>query len=362
AILSQHLGDLENAPTFDDYRRTLELYLRLFDHQPRLCAVDRHPDYLSRKLGESIAETNEIELVEVQHHHAHIAACLADNGVPLDAPPVMGIALDGLGFGDDGTIWGGEFLLADYRTARRLASLRPVAMPGGVRAIREPWRNTLAHILAIMSWEEFGAGFGGTPLHAYLSAKPVAAIVSMVRSGTNTPLTSSCGRLFDAVAGALGIAADGQSHEGEAAMRLEALVDHDRLAGTPEQADYPFAIFHDPDGMIRLDPGPMWRALLADLAAGTAAATISLRFHRGFAAAAAGLVLELLRAHDTIRTVALSGGSFQNRIVLEQIKRRLEACGATVLIHARVPANDGGLALGQAAVACALSLAGTDPA
>lgn len=357
AVLSQHLGDLENAPTFDDYRRTLDLYLGLFDHQPRLCAVDRHPDYLSRKLGESIAETNGIELVEVQHHHAHIAACLADNGVPLDAPPVLGIALDGLGFGDDGTIWGGEYLLADYRTARRVASLKPVTMPGGGRAIREPWRNTLAHILAVMDWGEYEDRYAGTALHSYLSSKPVRTIVSMIQSGINAPPASSCGRLFDAVAGALGIVADGQSHEGEAATRLEVLVDADDCGAV----GYPFDIARGRD-LIRLDPGPMWRALLTDLSDEVSAATISLRFHVGFAAAVAGLASELLHTHSAGRIVALSGGSFQNRIVLEQVKRLLEADGATVLIHARVPANDGGLALGQAAVACALSLAGADPA
>ena len=357
AVLSQHLGDLENAPTFDDYRRTLGHYLGLFDHQPRLCAVDRHPDYLSRKLGESIAETNGIELVEVQHHHAHIAACLADNGVPLDAPPVLGIALDGLGFGDDGTIWGGEFLLADYRTARRLASLKPVAMPGGAQAIREPWRNTLAHILAVMDWEEFEGRHVGTVLHRYLSGKPVRTITSMIRTSTNAPAASSCGRLFDAVAGALGIVADGQSHEGEAATRLEALVDEDVRGAV----GYPFDVARGGD-LSRIDPAPMWRALLTDLADEVSAATISLRFHAGFAAAVAGLARDLLHTHSAGRIVALSGGSLQNRIVLEQVKRLLEADGATVLIHARVPANDGGLALGQAAVACALGLAGTDSA
>lgn len=355
AVLSQHVGDLENAPTFDDYRRTLDLYGRVFDHMPRLCAVDLHPDYLSRKLGESMAEAGGLQLVEVQHHHAHVAACLADNDVPLRAGPVLGIALDGLGLGDDGAIWGGEFLLADYRTFRRVASLDPVAMPGGARAVREPWRNTLAHILASLGWDEFEARFANTTLHRSLSAKPVAAIASMIRSGTNAPPASSCGRLFDAVAGAVGIAGEAQGFEGEAAARLEALVDPG-LRDARDEAAYPFQVSRDEAGMTRLGSAPMWRALLADLAAGASAAVISARLHKGFAIALADLASELLRTHDAGRTVALSGGSFQNRRLLEELKRRLEADGVRVLIHARVPTNDGGLAFGQAAVASARCL------
>ncbi len=358
AILSQHLGDLENAPTFDDYRRTLDLYLSLFDHRPKLCAVDRHPDYLSRKLGETIALERGVDLIEVQHHHAHIAACLADNLVPLDSSPLFGIALDGVGYGDDGTVWGGEFLLADYRGYRRVGSLTPVAMPGGARAVREPWRNTLAHILAIMSWEEFDTSFAGTALHGYLATKPVSSIASMIAAGVNSPLTSSCGRLFDAVAGALGIAADTQRHEGEAPALLEALVDRAELETLPDSAAYRFAVLPDELGVSRLDPAPMWRALLADLAGEISKATISARFHKGFAIAVADFSRELMRDHDAGRIVALSGGSFQNRIVLEEVKRRLEAKGTRVLVHSTVPANDGGLSLGQAVVASARSQTG----
>ncbi len=362
AILSQHLGDLENAPTFDDYRTTLDLYLGVYDHHPKLCAVDRHPDYLSRKLGETIASEGGIALIEVQHHHAHIAACLADNLFPLDDRPVLGIAFDGAGFGDDDTIWGGEFLIADYRGYRRVGSLKPVAMPGGAQAVREPWRNTLAQILAIMSWEAFEAGFSGTPLHRHLATKPIRAVASMLAARVNAPLASSAGRLFDAVAGALGIAADMQRYEGEAPALLEALVDRVELGAMPDSAAYDFAVVRDAQGLDRLDPAPMWRALLADLAAEMSHATISTRFHKGFANAAADFAVQLLRDQGAGQIVALSGGSFQNRIVMEEVKRRLEAKGMRVLVHARVPANDGGLALGQAAVAIARSIAGDVPA
>lgn len=359
AILSQHLGDLENAATFDDYRRTLGLYQRLFDHAPRACAVDRHPEYLSSKLGRDMAEDRELAIMEIQHHHAHIAACLAENGVALDSAPVLGVALDGLGLGDDDTIWGGEFLLADYRDWRRVGALEAIAMPGGAQSIKEPWRNTLAHILAVMDWSAFEARFSGTPLHAVLAAKPVRAIASMIRSGANTPLASSCGRLFDAVAGAVGVAADRQSYEGEAAARLEALVDPYTLARMPDREAYPFAVEEDGEGMRRLDPDPMWQTLLADLAAGAPASAISTRFHGGLAIAVADLAADLLRACDseTARTVVLSGGCFQNSLLLERVKARLEADSVNVLIHAKVPANDGGLSLGQAVIAAARSVA-----
>ena len=350
AILSHHMGDLESAPTFDAYRLALDRYRHLFDHTPRIVVVDQHPEYLSRKLGESIAEAEGLVLTEVQHHHAHIAACLADNGVALDAEPVLGIALDGLGYGDDGTIWGGEFLLADYRGFRRVGSLEAVAMPGAARAIHEPWRNTLAHIVASIGWDAFEAQLAGTPLHRRFTDKPVVAITSMIRSGLNAPLASSCGRLFDAVAGALGIAFDGQGFEGEAAARLEAMA-----GARANGAVYPFRFAREQGGLYRLSAGPMWRALVADLAKGTPAGVVATRFHHGLSAALSGMATMLRREHHT-GVVALSGGSFQNKLLLESLKGLLEADGVHVLIHAMVPANDGGLALGQAAVAGARSL------
>ena len=162
----------------------------------------------------------------MQHHHAHVAACLAENGRPLDAPPVLGIVLDGLGWGDDGTIWGGEFLLADYRESRRVGTFKPVAMPGGAAAVREPWRNLYAHLLA--------AGLEPDRPHALLDA--------MIRNDVNSPMASSCGRLFDAMAAALDICRDRQGHEGEAASRLEALVCEETLRDEDDALAYPFAV------------------------------------------------------------------------------------------------------------------------
>ena len=274
----------------------------------------------------------------------------------LDAPPVLGIALDGLGYGADSAIWGGEFLLADYRGYRRITSMRPVAMPGGAAAIREPWRNTLAHILAAMSWSEFEGLCSNTNLHAYLSAKPVGTIASMISSGVNSPLASSAGRLFDAVAGALSIVADGQSYEGEAAARLEALAEAADHGSTEESAGYRFSQSASmADGLRLIETADLWRPLLADVAAGVPASVISARFHKGFAACISDVAAQIVaNAPDArAKTVALSGGCFQNRLLLEQVKKRLEDYGIRVLSHAIIPASDGGLALGQAVVAAA---------
>ena len=202
AILSQHQGDLENAATLDDYKKNLALYRSLFDHAPSAIVVDRHPEYLSSKLGRAEADTRALPLIDVQHHHAHVAACLAENGRPLHAPPALGIVLDGLGFGDDGAIWGGEFLLADYLGYERLARLKLVAMPGGAQAVREPWRNLYAHLKAADAFDATPFAFGDW---SALEGKPLATIDRMIAQGLNSPLASSCGRLFDAVAAALGV-------------------------------------------------------------------------------------------------------------------------------------------------------------
>ncbi|HYJ86417.1 MAG TPA: carbamoyltransferase HypF, partial [Pyrinomonadaceae bacterium] len=222
AILSQHQGDLEDVSTFEDYQKNLQLYSRIYDHRPRLLVADMHPEYLSTKLAKQRAAVDNLPLLEVQHHHGHIASCMAENGVALDAPPVLGIAIDGLGFGDDGTIWGGEFLLADYFGYRRIATFKPVAMVGGVQAIREPWRNTYAHLVSGMSWAKFVEEFSALELHRYLITKPLPTIDRMLEKGLNVPLASSCGRLFDAVAAAVGLCADRAIFEGQGAMELEA--------------------------------------------------------------------------------------------------------------------------------------------
>ncbi len=353
AILSHHMGDLENAPSFADYCRSIAQYRALFAHTPSAIAVDRHPDYLSTKHGRTLAAPDALPVIAVQHHHAHLAACLAENGVPLDTAPVLGIVLDGLGWGNDGTVWGGEFLCGDYRGFRRLACLKPVAMPGGAQAIREPWRNTYAHIAAALGWPRFIATYGHTELARYLAEKPIAVLDGMIVARVNSPLASSCGRLFDAVAAAAGLCRDRALFEGQAAMMLEATADS--AAADDDRAAYPLAISAAPAaGLLHLDPASLWPALLDDIAAGVPVPLVAARFHAGLAIAISRMVAAL---HVTGR-VALSGGVFQNKLLLEQVMRRLTAQGLDVLTHRVVPANDGGLALGQAAVAAARMLAG----
>jgi len=356
AVLSHHMGDLENAPSFLDYRRSIEQYRALFAHIPSAIAMDRHPDYLSTKHGRDLAAQVGLPVIEVQHHHAHLAACLAENGVKLDTGPVLGIVLDGLGWGDDGTIWGGEFLHGDYLGFHRLACLKPVAMPGGAQAIREPWRNTYAQIVAALGWRGFVATYGDTDLARYLASKPIAVLDGMIARSVNAPLTSSCGRLFDAVAAAAGLCRDRALYEGQAAMFLEAAADTE--AANDDRSAYPFAITKAPSGpLLHLDPAPMWAALLDDIAAGTPLPLIAGRFHGGLAIGLSRMVAAL----RVTGRVALSGGVFQNRLLLEQVMRRLTAQGLEVLTHRLVPANDGGLALGQAAIAAAGMLAGAPP-
>jgi hydrogenase maturation protein HypF len=355
AILSHHLGDLGDARTFMDYKRSLDDYQALFDHAPRIVAVDCHPEYLSTKRGRDLAAHRHLAVAEVQHHHAHIAACLAENGVALDAGPVIGVALDGLGYGLDGTLWGGEFLLADYRLCERLATFRPVAMPGGTQAVREPWRNTYAHLTAAMGWARFAADFAATPLYQHLEAKPRAVLDGMIARGVNSPLSSSCGRLFDAVAAAVGVCFERVNYEGQAAMEFEALVDRD------ERVAYPFSVGQPGcTDLPYVEPRPMWQALLGDLRDGTPVPVIAARFHNGLASAIARMIDRLRRQRPDLARVpgvALSGGVVQNRVLLELLIDRLEAMGLRVLTHAAVPANDGGLALGQAVIAAARATA-----
>lgn len=359
AILSQHQGDLEYVRTFDDYRNNLALYQKLFDHAATALAGDLHPEYLSSKLARERAATDGLPLLEVQHHHAHVAACLAENGHPLDGPAVLGIVLDGLGWGGDDTLWGGEFLLADYRNYQRLGTFKPVAMPGGAQAAREPWRNLYAHLMAEMAWPAFTMNFEDLDVHAYLASKPRATLDTMIKNGINAPLASSCGRLFDAVAAALNICRERQGYEGEAAARLEAIVDEDTLRNEDDTLGYPMSIPNlRGSGLPYIEPLAMWNAVLGDLILKTPAPVMAARFHKGLARSIVAMTRRLASGEDEtgprrFATVALSGGCFQNRILFEEVSRRLESHDFTVLSHAQVPANDGGLALGQAAIGAA---------
>lgn len=357
AILTQHQGDLENAATYADYRKTIKLYSALFAHQPKALVADQHPDYLSTKLAADQSRKDGLPFIQVQHHHAHVASCLAENGRPIGAAPVLGIVLDGLGLGEDGTIWGGEFLLANYEDYERLGCLKPVAMLGGAQAAREPWRNLYAHLMAQMGWAEFAMNFSALPLFACLDGKPRATLDAMLKRNINSPLASSCGRLFDAIAAALGVCIERQSYEGQTGAELETLADEATLRD-PGEERYPVAIPRLPEsGLPYIEPVGMWRAVLGDLLLHTPAPVIAARFHLWLADSVAAMTLKLARrdASDGPRfnSVALSGGCFQNRILFEEVVKRLEAEQFEVFSHSRLPANDGSLALGQAAIGAA---------
>jgi len=356
AILSQHIGDLANAATYRDYRHNLELYRRLFQHGPERLVIDRHPEYLSSQLGRDWAEREGLPLTVVQHHHAHVAACLADNGWPRDGGLVLGVALDGLGLGSDGELWGGEFLLADYAGYERLGTFKPVALLGAERAMREPWRNLYAHLMAELGWAAFELDFAELELYQYLQQKPRAALDAMLAGGRHAPRASSCGRLFDAVAAAVGVCRESSSYEGQAAIELEASIDP-RALNEDEELAYPFGVPRlAGNGLPYIEPLPMWRALLGDLILKTPAGVIAARFHRGLARAILAMVRRLHRraplpgVAPPFSAVALSGGVFQNASLLELVAEPLRADGFHVLLHGRVPANDGGLALGQALI------------
>lgn len=360
AILSQHQGDLEDLETFDAYERSLQLFEALYEHRPSALVADKHPQYVSRRVAAERASVDGLPLITVQHHHAHVAACLVENHVSLDSPPVLGVALDGNGYGDDGTLWGGEIMLADYRGYRRLATFRPVPLIGGTRAIREPWRSLYAHLLTSIGSARLRGDFGSLELVAWLSGKPTKTLDRMVAAGLNSPLSSSCGRLFDAVGAALGLCRERASFEAQGAMMLEALVDQRALLVARGSA-YRFALRSLPGSSLRcIDPQPMWEGLLDDLMNHEPGPLIAARFHLGLSQGLAECVSELstsaAQTDRRVTRVALSGGCFQNARLVEALSAELRDRGFEALTHARVPTNDGGLALGQVAVAAALRL------
>ncbi|MEA5583142.1 carbamoyltransferase HypF [Nodularia harveyana UHCC-0300] len=351
AILSQHLGDLENAAAFHAYQDTLNLYLNLFEHQPEAIAVDKHPEYLSTKLGKKLADVNQIPLYQIQHHHAHIAACMAENHIPLNSAPVLGIALDGLGYGEDGTLWGGEFLLADYRQFQRLATFKPVAMIGGEKAIYQPWRNTYAHLLSADIWDESQQKYPELEIIKLLQQQPLKLLKQAVEQGINSPPASSVGRLFDAVAAAIGIYPEECSYEGQSAIAIEALVDSRKLNNYKETLNYPFSLNFS-DSIYYIDSRPMWQALLQDLQKQINPSEIALKFHQSLAQTIVNVV-KLICQENLINQVVLTGGVFQNSILLTQVSQNLQSLGINVLTHSLLPSNDSNISLGQAIITAA---------
>ncbi len=356
AILSQHMGNLEDARTYDDYQKNISLYLALYEHNAKHLAVDRHPEYLSTKLGTLWAQEQQLPLSRIQHHHAHIAACMIDNNIKLDEEPVIGVVFDGLGLGDDGTLWGGEFLLADYRQYKRLAHLKSVAMPGGGQAMREPWRNTWAQLDAAFGWQIYEKKYAGLKLSQRLNEKPVKVLQQMLKRSINSPLSSSAGRLFDAIAAATGLAPAQCSYEGQAAIRLEACLDKNILQ---QATPYPFEQIRDNKDTLscpyEINPAAMWHELLEDLDTGTATEVIAARFHLGLARTIINTASELA-TKNAVNRVALSGGVFQNKTLLQLVSSGLEKNNIQVLTHHLLPANDGSIAIGQAVITAARSI------
>jgi hydrogenase maturation protein HypF len=343
AFVSQHIGDLENYETLRAFEQGVTHFERLFRIRPEAIAYDLHPNYLATRYAIERAEREGLPTIGVQHHHAHIAACMADHQLTGERP-VIGVAFDGTGYGEDDVIWGGEFLLADYHGYQRLFHLEHIRLPGGEAAVHEPWRIALAWLdRAGVDWSDDLPPIQFVMRNAQLAFRNspsanISALHSQLLTGLNSPLTSSMGRLFDAVSALAGVR-EKVNYEAQAAIELE------RLADPAETTSYAFEI-----GAETIDPAPVIRAVTAELRAGVPVPTISARFHNGVAV----MVLEvcrLIRDRDGVSEVALSGGVWQNVTVLSHTVERLRQDGFTVYVHQRVPANDGGLALGQLAVA-----------
>ncbi len=336
AFLSHHLGDLENQRALEAFETASRRLARLVGAEAGVVAHDMHPGYASTRFALSLEG---VENIAVQHHHAHVASVMAENG--LDGE-VLGVALDGTGYGPDGTVWGGEFLAAGYGGFRRVARLRQVRMPGADAAARQGWRMAMSHVIDAL-------GPGGLAAAPRLApdSRSESVVAAMIGRGFNAPLTSSMGRLFDAAAAICGVASV-STFEGQAAMALEGAADGP--AGDP----YPFAIMEEA-GLLVADTRPAVAAMVDDVAKGAAVPAVSRRFH-GTAAAIVVRTCEMLGKRLGLDRVALSGGCFQNAILLEACVAGLSKAGFAVYTHCLVPPNDGGVSLGQAAVAAASAL------
>ncbi|WP_298822666.1 carbamoyltransferase HypF [uncultured Roseibium sp.] len=343
AIVSQHMGDLENRRTLEDFQKTLTLFRRMYDFDPQLIAIDSHSDYLSTQLGRRIAAEAGAELTEVQHHHAHFAACLAEAGVPPNDDASLAIVLDGSGLGTDKTIWGGELLVGGYRHFERVGHFQPVSLPGATAAIREPWRNLYAHLQAAFGSEEALKVCNGI-LNDRFTDRNLSILDRMINMGLNAPLSSSAGRMFDAVAAALGVCVERQSFEGETGLALEAMA---RPFASNEEG-YPIDINGAEAKVFTWKS--LWTALLEDLQAGVDRGRISARFHISLIDALARCSIQIAQERG-MKRIVLSGGVMQNELLLDGLEERLRSKGMEVILPRELPANDGGICLGQAVIA-----------
>jgi hydrogenase maturation protein HypF len=331
AIVGHHLGDLDHYAAFQAFTEAVASYERLFGFRPELLAHDLHPDYASTHYALGRADVP--RRLAVQHHHAHLASCLAENG--LDEPAI-GVTFDGTGYGTDGTVWGGEFLVGDCASFRRAAHLRPVPMPGGEQAIREPWRMALAHLL--------DADVDTSALEKRVERLTWRAVRGMIGRSIHAPMTSSAGRLFDALAAIVDLR-HRVSYEGQAAIELEWAA----TSAGPDGQIYPFELVRSNDVWV-IDTRPLITAVVRDAGAGASVAVVGRRFHATLTEMIAQ-VCARIRAETGVNVAALSGGVFLNVLLLEGVVDRLTADGFRVCRHRRVSPGDGGLSLGQLAVA-----------
>lgn len=336
AYLSQHIGDLKNMETYSFYRESAEHFSRMFRFTPDVAAADLHPDYLSSRFAHELG----IPVTGIQHHHAHIASCLAEHG--LDEP-VIGVAFDGVGYGDDGHIWGGEFLICGLDNYQRYTHFDYVPMPGGDRATEEPWRMAVSYL-----YRTFGRTFMelDLPFLRHIPSEILELVLAAIEQRINCPLTSSAGRLFDAVSALTGLCTVAGFHA-EAPMRLEAATDG-------QIKEYYEVVM---DQTIHFES--MIEAMVKDMVKGISSSVISAKFHNTVVESSLQVVTRM-RSDSAIHKVALSGGSFQNRFLLSRLENRLHQNGFEVYSNRRVPANDGGIALGQLAVAAKRRMIGSN--
>ena len=335
AFVSHHMGDLDQYDAYQEFVKDVALYQELFAVDPQVIAHDLHPDYATTAYTRRRAAETSVALVAVQHHHAHLAACMAEHGLTA---PVIGVTFDGTGYGTDGAVWGGEFLIGDYCNFRRAAHLRYVGLPGGEQAIREPWRMAVAHLA------DAGADCGS--LRSRIPREEIRVVERMLERRFNTPPTSSAGRLFDAVASLAGVR-DLVNYEGQAAMELEWLAE-----STEPDGVYPFEFEARSEAPLLVDLRPLICAVVGDVRKEVDAAVIARRFHSTMADLI-GVVCGRIRTQTGLDAVVLSGGVFQNALLTDEATARLHKDGFCVFRHGKVPPNDGGLSLGQLAVATA---------
>ncbi len=350
AFLSPHIGDMENLETLEHFQNTVELYKHFFRIEPAAIAYDLHPNYLATRYAKTqiasvLPNAGKLQGIGVQHHHAHLAACLADNHWRLEDGPVIGVIWDGAGYGEDGQIWGGEWLVGDYKRYRRAAHLEYLPLPGGDVATRHPWRIAAGYLYTLL---------GQVPscvAPASITGDQVTLLKRQVDRKLNCPQTSSMGRLFDAVSALLGVCADA-TYEGQAAMELEWIADGGRSIERKQMTGsigYLFRVVKDEQSrIVRLRE--VFSAILDDIENKLPISEIAWRFHRTMACMAVE-VCEQIASESRLCTVALGGGCFQNRLLLAMVVPLLKEAGFQVLLHQQAPCNDGGLSLGQAAIA-----------